>query len=43
VPVLRLGEVRGDALVIAAGAATLSLSVQDLKTAHEQAIPDLLT
>jgi len=43
VPVLRLGDVRGDALVIAAGAATLSLSVQDLKTAHEQAIPDLLT
>jgi phosphoribosylformylglycinamidine synthase len=43
VQVLRLGETGGDALVITAGAATLSLPVQDLKTAHEQAIPDLLT
>jgi phosphoribosylformylglycinamidine synthase subunit PurL len=43
VPVVRLGETGGDALVIAAGAATLQLSIEDLKTAHEQAIPDLLT
>ncbi|HKP90482.1 MAG TPA: phosphoribosylformylglycinamidine synthase subunit PurL [Thermoleophilaceae bacterium] len=43
VPVLKLGETGGDALVISAGAATLHLSIEDLKTAHEQAIPDLLT
>jgi phosphoribosylformylglycinamidine synthase subunit PurL len=43
VPVFKLGETGGDALVIAAGAATLQLSIEDLKTAHEQAIPDLLT
>jgi phosphoribosylformylglycinamidine synthase len=43
VPVAKLGETGGDALVIAAGAATLQLSIEDLKTAHEQAIPDLLT
>jgi phosphoribosylformylglycinamidine synthase len=43
VPVVKLGETGGDALVIAAGAATLQLPIEDLKTAHEQAIPDLLT
>ena len=43
VPVHKLGETGGDALVISAGAATLSLPIEDLKTAHEQAIPDLLT
>jgi phosphoribosylformylglycinamidine synthase len=43
VPVVKLGETGGDALVISAGAATLQLSIEDLKTAHEQAIPDLLT
>jgi hypothetical protein len=43
VSVYKLGETAGDALVIAAGAATLSLPIEDLKTAHEQAIPDLLT
>ncbi|MFL5782113.1 MAG: phosphoribosylformylglycinamidine synthase subunit PurL [Thermoleophilaceae bacterium] len=43
VPVLKLGETGGDGLVIAAGAATLQLSIEDLKTAYEQAIPDLLT
>jgi phosphoribosylformylglycinamidine synthase len=43
VPVHRLGQTGGDALVIAAGAATLSLPVEDLRQAHEQAIPDLLT
>jgi phosphoribosylformylglycinamidine synthase len=43
VPLHRVGETGGDALVIAAGAATLSLPVEDLKMAYEQAIPDLLT
>jgi phosphoribosylformylglycinamidine synthase len=43
VPVVKLGQTGGDALVIAAGAATLQLSVRELKSAHEQAIPDLLT
>jgi len=43
VPVLSLGEVGGDALVMAAGAARLSIPVEDLKTAHSQGIPDLLT
>jgi phosphoribosylformylglycinamidine synthase subunit PurL len=43
VPVLKLGETGGDALVISAGAATLHLSIEDLKKAHTQAIPDLLT
>ena len=40
--VLKLGETGGNALVITAGAATLTLPVEDLKTAYEQAIPDLL-
>jgi phosphoribosylformylglycinamidine synthase len=43
VPVVKLGETGGDGLVIAAGAATLSVPVEDLKMAYEQAIPDLLT
>ncbi|MEA2397634.1 MAG: phosphoribosylformylglycinamidine synthase subunit PurL, partial [Thermoleophilaceae bacterium] len=43
VPVVRLGQVEGDALVIAASAARLSLPVEDLKNAHQQGIPDLLT
>ena len=43
VPVRRLGAVGGDALAIAAGAARLRVQVTDLKTAHEQAIPDLLS
>ena len=43
VPVFKLGRTGGDALVISAGAATLTLSIEDLKTAHQQAIPDLMT
>jgi phosphoribosylformylglycinamidine synthase len=43
VPVKRIGTVGGDALVIAASGARLSLPVEDLKTAYEQGIPDLLT
>jgi hypothetical protein len=43
VPVLRLGRVEGDSLAVAAPAATLSVPVEDLKIAYEQAIPDLLT
>jgi hypothetical protein len=43
VPVVRLGQVEGDALVIAVSAARLSLQVEDLKNAHQQGIPDLLT
>ncbi|MBV9213051.1 MAG: phosphoribosylformylglycinamidine synthase subunit PurL, partial [Actinobacteria bacterium] len=42
VPLARLGEVRGDALEIAAAGARLRIQVADLKTAHQQAIPDLL-
>ncbi len=41
-PVRHLGEVGGDALEIAAPDARLQIQVADLKTAHQQAIPDLL-
>jgi phosphoribosylformylglycinamidine synthase len=43
VPVVRLGEVGGDRLELAASTATLSLPVEALKSAYEQAIPDLLS
>jgi phosphoribosylformylglycinamidine synthase subunit PurL len=43
VPFTRLGEVGGDRLEIATAGATLSLSVGDLESAWEQAIPDLLS
>jgi phosphoribosylformylglycinamidine synthase len=38
--VIRLGEVGGDALEIAAGTATLSVSVGEAKSAYEHGIPD---
>ncbi|MEX2195262.1 MAG: phosphoribosylformylglycinamidine synthase subunit PurL [Thermoleophilaceae bacterium] len=40
VSVQRLGEVGGETLEMAASAATLSLSVGDLRNAHERGIPD---
>jgi phosphoribosylformylglycinamidine synthase len=43
VAVLRLGEVGGDRLDVAGPDATLSLSVREMETAWEQAIPDLLS
>jgi phosphoribosylformylglycinamidine synthase subunit PurL len=43
VPFAMLGEVAGDRLEIATPDATLSLSVGDLESAWEQAIPDLLS
>jgi phosphoribosylformylglycinamidine synthase II len=42
-PVVRLGRVGGRCLEIAGSAATLSVTVEDLRTAYEQAIPDLLS
>ena len=42
VPVRRLGAVEGHTLAIAAGDARLQIQVADLKTAYQQAIPDLL-
>jgi phosphoribosylformylglycinamidine synthase len=42
VPFVRLGEVGGNRLDIAASTATLSLLIEDLRTAHEQVLPQLL-
>jgi phosphoribosylformylglycinamidine synthase II len=42
-PVVRLGRVGGRCLEIAGSAATLSVTVEDLRTAYERAIPDLLS
>ena len=43
VPVVTIGEVGGDLLELTASAARLSLPVEALRSAYEQAIPDLLT
>jgi phosphoribosylformylglycinamidine synthase len=43
VPFVTLGEVGGNRLELAASAARLSLPVEALESAYEQAIPDLLT
>jgi phosphoribosylformylglycinamidine synthase subunit PurL len=43
VPFVRLGQVGGNRLDMAASAATLSLPIEALGSAYEQAIPDLLT
>jgi phosphoribosylformylglycinamidine synthase len=43
VPFVRVGEVGGDRLDLTASAARLSLPIEALKSAYEQALPDLLT
>jgi hypothetical protein len=43
VPFVSIGEVGGNRLDLTASAARLSLPVEALRSAYEQAIPDLLT